>query len=95
MKIKKTLYIGWQTASYHKDGGAYSVRDFNPTWDKGFKLLVTLPDHEIEVPEVDARGELIESLRRERQEIIIEASAKAKVIEDRIEELLALPSSIA
>ncbi len=94
MKITKTLFIGWEVASYLPEGGKYSVREHNPTWDTDFKLLTT-QEVEFEVQEVDARGELIESLQRRNDAIWEKASKDSAPIKEKIQQLLALDAPAA
>lgn len=95
MKILRKIFIGWDCARYENgERGAYSIKDYHPTWDKDFKLLETL-DMEFDVPEVDARGLMVESLKCKKDAVIQEATAKAEAIEEKIQQLLALPQPAA
>jgi uncharacterized protein YPO0396 len=93
MEITRTLYIGWEAKSYMPDGGDYLIRDCDPSaWNEDFKLLTT-QQITIDVPEIDARGELVESLKRKKGKIIAKATEEATAIDEQIQTLLALPAA--
>lgn len=90
------IYFYWRADKYADAGGRVVVSEFGG-------LAETIPDYlllgekdvDFVMPEIDARGHLAESLRAEKAEILREATQKAAKIEERIQQLLALPSSVA
>ena len=92
MKITKMLYIGWQSSAHTQVGGYYRITEYDVTTiDNDYKLLKT-EEIDFDVPEIDGRGELVESLKRKKDAIITKATQEAVAIEEKIQQLLALDS---
>lgn len=97
MKITASLY--WISDKDHKYGGRYEVlsgshMDGHSSYGSTWRLLDT---KEIEFDPIafDARGELIESMKKEKKELIREATKKAEQIEEKIQQLLALDAPVS
>lgn len=98
MLHKGKVFIHWLAGEhYGTDGGkiSYDNYDWTPREGhsglEGYTLIGTV-DIECEVSDIDARQKLVEKLQREKSVIIIEATRKAEHLEEKIQQLLALPS---
>lgn len=95
MIIEKTIYTHWESREWSSEGGAYTCWDMDMSSSKGFSKLLAKTTIQIEVPEIDGRQAMVETLQKERDEVIAVATAKAEKLSQRIEELLALPAAPA
>ncbi len=90
MKINVFLY--WVSESYYPEGGYYNMVQHNGMdgYDGRWKLLDS-KEVDFDIPSFDPREMLIGALKAQRQEIIDTATASAAAIEEKIQQLLALP----
>jgi len=93
MEITRKIYVHWKSDEWSANGGDYSLWDMDMSFIEGYSKPLVVHETTIEVPEVDARGLLVSSLREKKAKIISEATEKAKQIDQKIEELLALPAA--
>jgi hypothetical protein len=101
MLHKGKLFIHWVATDYEWEKGghiAYERQDFtlrkledgSTRGIEGWTLLGTI-DIECEIADIDSRQKLIESLQAKKAEIISVATREAEKLEDKIQQLLALP----
>lgn len=94
MKITKKLYLHWQPDENSKDGGSLEVFGFDASYmEHAVYLLLKEVDIEFDFPPFDPRELLVSKLRAERERIIADATKRAEQIEEKIQQLLALPAS--
>jgi hypothetical protein len=93
MKITKKLYVHWRANQHSDNGGHYTVWDMNMCSMEEYGKPLAVQDVTFEVPEINGRERLIDQLKREKADIISEATRKAGQLEEKIQQLLALPSA--
>jgi hypothetical protein len=93
MEFKKTLVIGYSIDTKYPQFSAMRCYDFDMQDGPEFKRLATY-DLAIDLPDFDERDALVESLRMAKVVVINEATLRAEQLEEKIQQLLALPSSV-
>jgi hypothetical protein len=94
--MKMKVYLYWVSDAYMPDGGSYhaTLHDGMDGHDGRWRLL-TSSEADFDVPAFDPRAELIESMKKEKAEVIREATKKAERLDERIQQLLALDAPAA
>lgn len=95
--MKTIAYLYWVVREYAAEGGKYEVWD-NSNMGKTFPGEYTLlAESEVEfaVPEFNPRELAIRALDKEREKVIAESAQKIAKIDDKKQQLLALPQPVA
>ena len=91
-----TLYVYVGTANWN--WGQIHVRDFKAAEgiDPSRVLIREVPDVSFKIdPDFDVCGGVVESLKEEKARILAEAEVKARAVQDRIDNLLAITHEAA
>lgn len=90
------IYFYWRADTYSDAGGRVVVSEFDGLGKHCPEYLpIGEQDVDFAMPEIDVRGHLAKTLRAEKDAILREASQKAAKLEEKIQQILALPSSAA
>lgn len=97
--MKMTAYLYWVSTDYEREGGHYALHPDGSmdgfSGASGKWTLVGQQEVDFDVKPFDARELLIDGLKRQKAELIRETTQKAEKIEEKIQQLLALPASVA
>lgn len=97
--MKMTAYLYWVATDYEAAGGHYALHtDANlDDYSAGGHAYTLLGQREVDfdVKPFDARELAVDALKKKKANVLAEATKEAKQIEDKIQQLLALPASVA
>lgn len=93
--MKTTAYLYWVADSFYAEGGRYEVSRHDMDGYGGKWKLVGQKEVDFDVADFDPRELLIDSLKAEKAKVISEAAKEAEKLEEKIQQLLALPASAA
>jgi hypothetical protein len=89
MKVKIQGYIGWEKP-WRKEDHGFSFTSFDPSNIPG-RVTVRQETIEVEVPDdFDPRPELVDQLKKQKEEARAEFAARVVEIDRQINELMAL-----
>jgi hypothetical protein len=97
--MKMTVCLYWVATDWESDGGHYALHT-SPDMDDysghgaTWKLLGQ-QEVDFDVKPFDARELAVDALKKKKANVLAEATKEAKQIEDKIQQLLALPASVA
>ena len=91
MKIDKKIYLHWSASKQPE--GRFSAWDMDMSGDS-FSPPLAVQTVVFEVEDFDPRTTTIELLRAQKKTVIEIATANARVLDQRIEELLALEAPV-
>jgi hypothetical protein len=96
--MKHTVYLYWIADGEHREGGYYAFHTDEhlagyTSCGRTYTLLDT-KEVDFDVKAFDARQMAVESLQKAKAELIAETTMKAKQIDDKIQQLLALPAAV-
>jgi len=96
--MKITAYLYWNINKYSDGGGKFAVMEsdnWESTFPSEYKLLGSAEVEFADVQDFNPRELLLDGLKAEKDSIIKEATRKAEQIEEKIQQLLALPQVAA
>lgn len=99
--MKMTVFLYWVTDDFKDEGGRYALapeggmNGYTCTHSGSVWTLVGQREVDFEVAAFDPRDLSLKALKTKKSQIIAEATQKAEQIEEKIQQLLALPASVA
>lgn len=96
--MKFDVHLFWITDETSKNGGRYSFMEnlqlngYQNDYGNSYKHLATA-EVEFDISSFDPREQLIGSLQKKREAIIAKSARDIAYVDDRIQQLLALPSA--
>ncbi len=94
--MKKTIYLYWHIDKFEPEGYAcvaVEYSNFEKCFPGEYRLLAST-EVEFDVPALDPREYLLESLKQQKDKIIQDATRQAKQLEEEIQQLLALDAPV-
>lgn len=96
MKKQMTVYVYWEPSQYEEGGGHFQFFTREGMGRYGDYVPAGSVEVDIDLPEgFDPRALLVESLTNKKAAIIRLATKEAEVLEEKIQQLLALPQGDA